>query len=247
MTRGNREMCIARWCARVRMGGMFFYACVQTAQLGAANISTAHVSIPSRDGQITETFYDAATRQLRTFMSSVTSFTAHVDITRRAIGIQHPIRMEGMFQFTAPDTLSMIVTGSAPYSVTVSASEVVTHVPLIPLTDTRSLYPGESLWEHFLGIILPEDERDFLIRFRVENDIYIITGERRAESLEALREDPAENAWQIVWYMLRLTTHTGELRETRTRTLVGEETHIIYRSVQATYHDTTDEGEDDAE
>ncbi|NLF38999.1 hypothetical protein GX586_06105 [bacterium] len=176
-------------------------------------------------------FLEGTVRQLRATVAGITTLVARAHMVRRTAGLREPVNADCAIAYAAPDVLRMDVAGPCGYLLLVSNGVATTASAGHDWQDVRPLAGHERVLDDVLGIATFADGRAFDFQLRVEGDETVITAYLRPDQREKREQAFAEYGRSAMLHVVWLNTVTGRIRQTRVRTLGGDDTTLSFREL----------------
>ncbi len=155
------------------------------------------------------------------------NFSANISIKQKVAGVTDFVNQDCRIKYQAPDYLEMEFKGMYPYTVIVSNREVRTTIE--GKEDVRPLEADEEIFEHFLGISYFKNIKMYNMRFRTDEDLYVLKGEMPLIYWPPLQKDIVANSHKTVFMEIWVNPITGKIVKSHVKSLGGRDATYTYR------------------
>ena len=155
------------------------------------------------------------------------NFSANISIKQKVAGVTDFVNQDCRIKYQAPDYLEMEFKGMYPYTVIVSNREVRTTIE--GKEDVRPLEADEEIFEHFLGISYFKNIKMYNMRFRTDDDLYVLKGEMPLIYWPPLQKDIVANSHKTVFMEIWVNPITGKIVKSHVKSLGGRDATYTYR------------------
>ena len=155
------------------------------------------------------------------------NYSANISIRQKVAGVTDFVNQDCRIKYQAPDYLEMDFKGMYPYTVVVSNREVRTTIE--GEEDVRPLEADEEIFEHFLGISYFKNIKMYNMRFRTDDDLYVLKGEMPIKYWAPLQKDIVVNSYKTVFMEIWVNPITGKIVKSHVKSLGGRDATYTYR------------------